>query len=150
PSENPYENSMFVFRSTQGLKLTQARNQDFIWIGLAGFGLAWPGLDWGSGGIWIVLNKTAFVCVSAKRLKRPKRRRGGLVKSWRRFGAGAAPVWYWRRACLDRRVHANSQRDKSRIVSTTQPSGRSNRPSNPSRRRINRKTKTPDQDSESH
>src|SRR5208282_406573 len=93
PSENPYENSMFVFRSTQGLKLTQARNQDFIWIGLAGFGLAWPGLDWGSGGIWIVLNKTAFVCVSAKRLKRPKLRRGGLVKSWRRFGAGAAPAW---------------------------------------------------------
>src|SRR5271166_3819668 len=30
PSENPCENSMFVFRSTQYLKLTQARNQNSI------------------------------------------------------------------------------------------------------------------------
>ena len=31
---------MFVFRSTQGLKLTQARNQDFIWLCLGGLGLS--------------------------------------------------------------------------------------------------------------
>src|SRR5208282_2651004 len=54
---------MFVFRSTQGLKLTQARNQVFIWISLAELGLAWPGLDWGLGGVWIGLDKTALVCV---------------------------------------------------------------------------------------
>ena len=24
---------------------------------MAGLGFAWPGLDWGSGGIWIILNK---------------------------------------------------------------------------------------------
>src|SRR5208283_1546680 len=68
------------------------------------FGLAWPGLGL-LGRAWtgdreefgFGLNKAAFVCVSVKRLKRPKRQWGGLVKKlatigfWRHAGLGLAP-----------------------------------------------------------